>query len=63
MKLIFEIYNRYLQLETGDINEPVVVEDDEPEEIETVRLPLGFQAPPKVEVFDDDDETPEADCI
>jgi hypothetical protein len=52
MRLIFEIWNRYLQLETGEIIAPVEEETEE-EEAEIIRLPFGFQTPP-VEVETDD---------
>jgi hypothetical protein len=71
MRLIFEIANRYFQLETGEIHsdeiDEEIDEDDEAEEPdEFVRLPIGFQPPPPAEpeVEDDDEteyETPEVD--
>lgn len=66
MRLILEVFDRYFQLETGEIIEPVELEEaEEVEAPEFIRLPLGFQAPPPVDeerADDDDDETPEADC-
>lgn len=71
MRLIFELRNRYFQLETGEITSTDAVDIDEAEEIEltgggeAIRLPLGFELPPPADEGDSDDEeyeTPEADC-
>lgn len=72
MRFVLELWDRYFQMESGlivdDTSDPDVVEADEDEEVEVIRLPLGFQAPPKVEVIEDDEddedesEAPEADC-
>jgi hypothetical protein len=72
MRLIFELWDRYFQMETGRIvDDPTEDEDVEAEEevAEIIRLPLGFQAPPVTveDIGDDEDdedesEAPEADC-
>lgn len=64
MKLIFEIWNRYLQLETGEIYQPVddPEEEEEEEPGEFIRLPLGFQPPPEEQDDDSEPETQEIDC-
>lgn len=70
MRFVLELWDRYFQMESGHIiddmsdQEPVDVEE---EEVEVIRLPLGFQAPPvTVEEYEDDEDdegaTPEADC-
>lgn len=68
MRFVLELWDRFVQVESGRIidDDAADVEPVETEEAETtIRLPVGFQAPPvTVEGTEDDEEedATEADC-
>jgi hypothetical protein len=61
LTLSIELFDRFLFVESGRLEESSVIPEESDEESEEiVRLPLGFQAPPDDEKGSDEDE--EIEC-
>ena len=66
MRMVIELDNKYVSIEIGDLEpEDEADESVTAEESETIRLPLGFQAPPVVEEIqgaEEEEHETEIDC-